>query len=322
MPWPFATLADFVEAHRWVDDRVKAYLEAPRARYARTAAGVAPELRLDVAYRLHANNHEARNTFARAAVELASEHPGLNRGEVFLVTFVPAVFAFPLGDHEVPDLVLAPRRRSAPRSASRLAEAPRVRDLAAQAAARRAGPAARVDLVPLQALVRDALAGLPLLGMVEAALYRAWGPGGRTVDHVAWHTHALVWNTTRAALDARLRELGDNHINLMQAGTGGAQRGCAVHVKRVYDLTGALLYILKAPMQEVRVNRRPERVNPETGEVFPADLRQQKRKLRTGERVRLLDILHERRLADLLFSGGSGRALARAIRQRARGANQ
>jgi hypothetical protein len=151
--------------------------------------------------------------------------------------------------------------------------------------------------------------------MVEAALYYRWGPHGRTFgDWISWHCHLLTWGITQEELSRHLAPLRTRHRSMRQGLP-------AVHVQAVPedDIERQFLYALKAPQKLYRVEyfRRPW-THPETGQVRQPGWHTQKDWLQTGNRIRLMDIIGERTLDNLLFGNATGTTLVRAIREEAR----
>jgi hypothetical protein len=283
-------MATFAAVHRWADEKIKNYIEHPRANYvAEPSAGVAAELRRDAAFGLPANNAEARIAFAEIALEHIQAHEDIRLGPLCFVTIAPSAFAFPVGDSRY-----------------------RIRPL--DAWLRRTGPAATFDTRRLQALARQALGDIPFLGMVEIALFRRWGPARRSRrDWISWHAHLLAWGATQTELTRVLNPLREKYSSLRE-------NSPSAHVQEVPDddLERQIVYALKAPQKVYRVEMfsRPW-THPVTGVTRPPGLHTQKDWLQTGDRVRLLDIMAERNLDQLLFGNGDGTALARAIRREA-----
>lgn len=165
--------------------------------------------------------------------------------------------------------------------------------------------AATINVFSLQQLTRLALHGSNFIGMVEPALYKGWGPRGPTPgrDHVSWHSHNFVFGSSREELEASIIKIGNKHVSI----NGGA----AVHVKEITrdEIENYLLYSLKAPLKEYRLNRfKGEWVDPDTGEVFQ-NVRQQTRAIRTGDFLRLMDVMKDMKLTDLIFAGSEGKDL-------------
>lgn len=184
-----------------------------------------------------------------------------------------------------------------------------------RAARRHRSPAAAFDVVTLQQIARQGMGEIPFLGMIEAALFSKWGPDGWSfTDSVSWHCHLLTWGNTNEELSAQLAALRCRHRSMFD-------RVSAVHIKPVAyaDVARQLLYILKAPQKFSRVGHfSRRRASSHAKKTKPPGMHIQKDWLRTGQRIRMLDIIGERRLDQLLFGNNAGTALARTIRMEAR----
>jgi len=153
-------------------------------------------------------------------------------------------------------------------------------------------------------------AGFDYVGMVEPGLYKGWGAKGPTPykDHVSWHSHSLVFGTGRRELEKSINKIKELHESI--------SGGCAFHIKAIEreEIENYLLYSLKMPLKEYRLNKFPgERVDRETGEILE-NVRQQKRPIRTGDFVRLMDVMKDMQLIDFLCSGGEGRELIKRFK--------
>ncbi|MCW6508457.1 hypothetical protein [Lichenifustis flavocetrariae] len=283
-------LETFSTVHRWADDRMKIYIENPHVNYTATTSGrtINETLLRGAGSALYANNAESRIFFVHIASDHFLAHRGIRQGPLHLVTFMPAQFVRPMGDQWMP------------------------KDRHLRAAARRAGPAAEFDVRVLQAFTRQALHGIPFVGMVEAALFKERTGRWSHRDWVSWHAHVLTWGATREELRKAVRPLRRKHCSLRK-------NVSSVHIKYVSyeDLLRQTGYILKAPQKAMREVFLPEGFNSQTGEIRSAELRLKKDWLRTGDRVRMLDIMGERTLDHLLFGNDEGTVLARQIRSEA-----
>ena len=174
--------------------------------------------------------------------------------------------------------------------------------------------AAQFDVRHLRTMVREALPGIDFIAMVEASLYINWGPNGPCRGfYVSWHVHLLAWNTSRFMLEIALRDFRRNHVSLLP-------HSSAAFIKAVRpgQMVSKLVYMLKAPQKEYWVNsEKGEFIDPETGEVLAGRRRQQKRNLRTGNRIRMLGVMDCRRLDRLMFGNCEGVSLSRAIKTEA-----
>ncbi|QGY00611.1 hypothetical protein MMSR116_00835 [Methylobacterium mesophilicum SR1.6/6] len=280
----------FAEVHLRTDDRIKDYLEYPRKNYKQVACRDAiDELQRSNAYALYANNAYSRIAFAEIALKHVAAEPGIVYGPRCFVTISPARFAFSLADRGMLD----PENRSIMR---RLSEA------------------AHFKIHHLQQVARQAFGDLPFIGMVEVALFPSWTSSGWAVfDSASWHCHLLAWGATHEELNGTLRPLRERHTSIKEGVT-------SVHIQAVPDddLVRQFVYALKAPQKVYRTAflRTVSRDQALTGFDTRA-WRIKKDWLRTGQRVRLLDIMVGRTLDGLLFGNREGTTLARAIRDEA-----
>jgi hypothetical protein len=169
------------------------------------------------------------------------------------------------------------------------------------------------DCRRVKGLTRQALRGIPFVGMIEAALYRNFGCDGPQIDDfVSWHAHVLTWGASRKAINDAVKQIRRSRSALIP------DRNC-IHVKKLTptSLGGKLYYVLKGPQKEYRIYSRGERIDPETGEVLAPVYRQSKRLLRTGDRARLCYAFEDRLLDQLLFGNLEGTELVRSIRHEA-----
>lgn len=298
-PTPFTTpstlpqitdIASYAAVHRWADDRVKAYIKSPRANCAVVPSpGLVDELRQGAGFGLAANNADARIAFLEIALAHLGAHPHVIAGPLHTIAITPAAFAFRVGD-----------------------EGHRL--LPAAARARRHGLAGTFDIRRLQALARQSLGTIPFVGMVDLALYKNWGPSGPFFgDWVSWHSHLITWGATRAQITAALAGLRDG-----RRAFEADRPGCYVKQFPFTQLEWKAAYALKGPQKATRYVSRPhEWTSPTTGEVWPPGLWRNKDWLRTGDRVRLLDLLGDRTLDRLFFGNAGGTAIVRAIRAEA-----
>ena len=296
-PWPgsatppeIVDMQTFADVHRWADIKMVNYIVRPQANYA-----VAPSLTAritlacDAAFTLSANNAEARIAFAEITLNHLLADPDVKLGPGCFVTIAPAVCALPVGD--------------AIRGS---------RDF--RAARREDGSAAAFDVRQIQQFAREGMGKVPFVGMVEAALYRHWGPEGRSwEDYVSWHCHLLAWGATQSELSRHLKPLRNRHQSIRQG-------VASVHVQDCHggDIARQFAYAMKAPQKLYRVEcyKRPW-TNPRTGEIRKPGWHTQKEWLQTGHRIRLLDVMGERTLDQLLFGNRNGTTLVRAIRDEA-----
>ena len=283
-------LATFVEVHLRADDKVKDYLEYQRKNYRQVACRDAvDELQRSNAHALYANNAYSRIAFAEIALKHVAAEPGIVYGPRCFVTITPARFAFSLADRGLLD----PQGRSM---------------------MRRLGEAAHFNIHHLQQMARQAFGDLPFIRMVEVALFPRWSSSGWTVfDSVSWHCHLLAWGATQEELNGILQPLRERHSSIKEGVT-------SVHIQKVPDddITRQFVYALKASQKVYRTAFL--RTVPREQALTDFDTRAWRIKkdwLRTGDRVRLLDIMAGRTLDKLLFGNREGTALAWAIRNEA-----
>ena len=71
------------------------------------------------------------------------------------------------------------------------------------------------DARSLVALIRTALGDVPAVGMIEAAHYQKWGPGGPSLhDWVSWHAHLCTWGRTRGQLQPFMAQMSTRYSNM------------------------------------------------------------------------------------------------------------
>ncbi|MCJ2020133.1 hypothetical protein MKK84_22330, partial [Methylobacterium sp. E-065] len=267
------------EVHLRADDRIKDYLEYPRKNYKQVACRDAvDELQRCKANALYANNAYSRIAFAEIALKHIAAEPGIVYGPRCFVTVTPARFAFSLGDRGM----FSPQGRSVMRSL---------------------GEAAHFKIHQLQQVTRQAFGDLPFIGMVEVALFPSWSSSGWAVfDSVSWHCHLLAWGATEEELNGILRPLRERHSSIKEGVT-------SVHIQTVPDddIMRKFVYALKAPQKVYRTAylRTVSRDQVLTGFDTRA-WRIKKDWLRTGQRVRLLDVMAGRTLDRLLFGNREG----------------
>jgi hypothetical protein len=171
-----------------------------------------------------------------------------------------------------------------------------------------------INLDSLMAFARQALRGINFVGMVDAALYKKWGRRGpATRDWVVWHVHLIVWGATRDRVEAALQHTRKTNKTVVPG-----RHAVWVQHFRAHLLEAKLLYSLKKPQKEYNVSRElpDNEIDWETGEVTPVGFRQQKRPLRTGDRVRMCQVLLGKRLPELFFGNKVGTDIARRVRRK------
>jgi len=166
------------------------------------------------------------------------------------------------------------------------------------------------DCRRVKGLTRQALGGIPFVGMIEGALYRNFGSSGPQIGYfVSWHAHILTWGASRKAINDAAKTIRQSRSGLIP------DRPC-IHVKKLTPelIADKLYYLLKGPQKEYRIYSDGDRINSETGEVLSPIYRQSKRPLRTGDRARLCHAFEDRLLDNLLFGSGDGTRLCNAIK--------
>ena len=261
------TLPRFATVHRALAEHVERY-RARRDRRNKVLIGeAAAEMQQGAAHYLFANHVESRITTANTLLDVLHTSAAVIAGPVQFVTVVPVRFMVTM------ETALA----------MTLAE--------------------RVALVTrLQALVRQALKGMPFIGMVEPALYKNWGPNGVMLrrDGLFWHAHVLVWGLHAATVGRRARKnIGKRHHNLLG--------GTPVWVKAIEpdELDIYALYLSKTPMKHYRLHpKRGDEIDDETGEVFTTTgYRQRKDPMGVGDRILVANAMAGLTLDHLLFAG-------------------
>jgi hypothetical protein len=283
-------MATFAEVHLRVDDAIKDYLEYPRANYSQVACREAvDELQRANAFALYANNAYSRIAFADIALKHILAESGILHGPRCFVTIAPARFALNLNDRSGPNRDLRSFRRCI-------------------------SSAANFKVHAVKQMARQAFGNLPFIGMVEAALFPHWDASGWAAsDTVSWHCHLLAWEANREELNRVLQPLRERHASIKEGVT-------SVHIQEVPDddVLRQFAYALKAPQKVYRTAylRTVSREQGLTGFDTRA-WRIKKDWLRTGQRIRLLDVMAGRTLDDLMFGNREGTDLANAIRDEA-----
>lgn len=341
-PPAVTNIETFAAVHRWADNKVKNYVECPKRNHRAVLGRDAfRELRDDDAFCLYANNAVSRIAFAEIVLKHVLADRMIEYGPTCFVTLTPAKCAFPLDDRRfslervqnsinfpvIEDhsaAISPPEGRETKRTFEELLEGletssaavllqERTRLLIELSDLRRKSAAANFDVLVLQQLARQALGGLPFIGVVEAALFKRWSPNGvAPVDWISWHCHLIVWGANQAEVSGLLSGFRDRHKSMQDSPAAHVQEIAASEVER------GLVYSLKAPQKAYHRNLFPRLwLSPTTGEIRQAGYHTQKDWLRTGDRVRLMDVMAGRTLDRLLFGCGTGTELVRAIRQEA-----
>lgn len=143
------------------------------------------------------------------------------------------------------------------------------------------------------------------VGAIEPALYpRRQIAGVVRKGVVSWHAHLLAWGTDRGRLDNALSALNEKTEGPLYGVPPASMRSRSW--KTALNCIG---YFLKTPAKSYSTRRIAERIDPQTGEIFPEHDRQYAQRLRPGEHIHLRNILRDFTLDDLLLFGGTGREL-------------
>ncbi|WHQ68792.1 hypothetical protein [Methylorubrum extorquens] len=146
-------------------------------------------------------------------------------------------------------------------------------------------------IVDIRRHYRRALQGLDYLGMLDPAFYVSTQRVQGVPRFLLWHAHALVWNTSKCALDAwaeRVRPTMSAYLPYASA--------VDCRVVKPWDLRQVIWYANKTPYKQYQVWRRDS-----------GSLGQQKRNMNGINSVRLYAELHDMTLPELTLAGGMGR---------------
>jgi hypothetical protein len=167
----------------------------------------------------------------------------------------------------------------------------------------------QINLPKIKRKLGAALMGLSHIGMIEPGYYNVIYDefGDQRKNVISWHGHFLVWGITEKQLAQHLTKIKLRFTPIMPG-------LCAVHKKRIpADQLGyKLWYILKAPRKEYSIGQRRER--DKTG---AAKFKQNSRKLRPGNRLKLFHLMRDMYLDKLAMAGGEGSELLRRIKYEA-----
>jgi hypothetical protein len=165
----------------------------------------------------------------------------------------------------------------------------------------------QINLAQVKRQIGAGLMGLSYIGMIEPGYYNVIYEkfGNQRKNVISWHGHFLVWGAT----DKRLAK---NLAKIKPGFTPIAPGLCAVHKKRIpADQFGyKLWYILKAPRKEYSMGQRREC----DGKTGAARFKQNSRKIRPGNRVKLFHLMRDMYLDKLAMAGGEGSELLRRIK--------
>jgi hypothetical protein len=153
------------------------------------------------------------------------------------------------------------------------------------------------------------LKGLSYIGMIEPGYYNViYDELRKRKNVVSWHGHFLVWGIAKKQLAKHLAKTKPRFTPIMPG-------LCAAHKKRIPpdEFGYKLWYILKSPCKEYSIGRRRERDEKTGAEKF----KQNFRKIRPGNRVKLFHLMREMYLDQLAMAGGEGRELLWRIKYEA-----
>lgn len=145
----------------------------------------------------------------------------------------------------------------------------------------------------IQRTYRRALRGLDYIGMLDPSLYVSTQRVEGVSRFILWHTHALVWNTSKAVLDRWADSIRPTmHAYLPYA------TGVDVRPVRPEGLRQLIWYIGKTPRQQYQLSRR------ESG-----SLQQYAGPINGINSVRLYAEMRKLTLPQLTMAGGEGRRI-------------
>lgn len=141
-----------------------------------------------------------------------------------------------------------------------------------------------------------AMTGLDYVGLLDPALFVSTQHREGVPRFVQWHLHALVWNTTEAALDTWAEGMRAT-IDAYLPGASSVK----ISLIRPADFLQVLWYTAKMPRKQYQLWRRRE----------GNSLQQYKRQINGVNAVRLYAALRSLRLPHLTLAGGAGRPIRR-----------
>ena len=262
---------------RAANARLERYAARPGDRWFKFDSPVVQQRAPHAAGELFANNVESRIGFNRVLLAAIDRVPALTDGPVFMVTVVSTRFMVPINEALLMTRI-----------------------------------ALGALIFRLQQLVRQALRGISFIGFVEAVLYKDWGPSGSTpgLDSIFWHAHVMTFDATREEI-ARWEDedrIGKRHVSV--------QGEAPVHVKFVppEKLVEKVLYIAKTPARATCLNPK---IDSLAAADAPVERLQQKRDMRSGERVIVTNAMAGLKLDQLLFAGVDGRKIVASVKKAA-----
>ena len=168
----------------------------------------------------------------------------------------------------------------------------------------------QINLSRIKRKLGAGLVGLSYIGLIEPGYYIALYDefGTQRKDVVSWHGHFLVWGITKTQLAKHLKKIKPRFTPVMPG-------LCAVHKKIIprAQFGYKLSYILKSPCKEYSIGQRREH-DRKTGR---AKFKQNSRKIRSGNRVKLFHLMRGMYLDRLAMAGGEGSELLWRIKYEA-----
>lgn len=147
--------------------------------------------------------------------------------------------------------------------------------------------------------IEELFAGMNYIGVIEAAWFGNFRSSGSPYPEprLSWHFHILIWGQE----EDRLRAI-KHLINRTERGFTGFQNPADCRRARTDDgLADRLRYFLKAPVKESRIINNPVQFG-----TSRKPGRTKKRDLAPGNGLRLMSLIGDRMIGDLLPAGGEG----------------
>jgi hypothetical protein len=165
----------------------------------------------------------------------------------------------------------------------------------------------QINLTQIKRKLACGLEGLSYVGMIEPGYYNVIYDeiGNKQKNVVSWHGHLLVWAVTEKLLAKHLAKIKSRFASIMPG-------LCAVDKKIIPcgQFAYKLWYILKSPCKEYSIGKRRERDQKTGANKF----KQNSRKTRPGNRVKLFYLVQNMYLDKLAMAGGEARELLRRIK--------
>jgi hypothetical protein len=172
---------------------------------------------------------------------------------------------------------------------------------------------AQPQQIPLSKIKRKigaGLMGLSYIGMIEPGYYNVIYDQfcNQQKNVISWHGHFLVWGVIKRQLARHLTKIKPRFTPIMPG-------LCALHKKRIApeQFGYKLWYILKAPRKEYSIGQRRE-CDQKTG---AAKFKQNSRKIRPGNRLKLFNLMRDMYFDKLAMAGGEGSELLQRIKYEA-----